>query len=391
MEGWVIVIGIAGVVWILNLWVKSRKYDDLKPRIDRLDAYRAELEKKDTDLHKRQEEWERKVQSDITAIETLAGEKSEGFPWLAQAYANYFHLQDLQRANYLERKSHPAKKAAEHIREIAGKRKTAERLHRILKYQLDYYEDLFPWLVEFKGEDLDELVQQIVERSDDAEVETDEEDPAKRWLTAAEYEKLPTAEKYQLALDRYWQKKKTSWEVGRDYERYIGYLYERDGWAVEYQGIIEGLADLGRDLIAVKNDTTQIVQCKYWSQEKLIHEKHVLQLYGTVVAYAIDHTDKNSVMGVLFTSTALSPRASEFAAKLGIAQREQCPLQTYPFVKCNVSRRDGSKIYHLPFDQQYDRTVIEEERMERRVSTVKEAEALGFRRAFRWRGGQVSL
>jgi len=55
-------------------------------------------------------------------------------------------------------------------------------------------------------------------------------------------------------------------------------------------------------------------------------------------------------------------------------------------VKCNVSRRTGEKIYHLPFDQQYDRTLVEEDRDEYYVETVREAEELGFRRAFRWRG-----
>ena len=48
--------------------------------------------------------------------------------------------------------------------------------------------------------------------------------------------------------------------------------------------------------------------------------------------------------------------------------------------------RNGEKIYHLPFDQQYDRTLIKEEKNECYLETVKEAEALGFRRAFRWRG-----
>ncbi len=38
------------------------------------------------------------------------------------------------------------------------------------------------------------------------------------------------------------------------------------------------------------------------------------------------------------------------------------------------------------FDQRYDRTLVEEERNECYVGTIKEAEALGFRRAFRWRG-----
>lgn len=378
MEFWLLIIGLIVVAWFVSLWDKARKYDDMKRRYGNVAAQEA-------DLARRRAELERKTKSDIEAINVLAGEKSQGFPWLAQAYADYFHLQDMQRAGHLEHKSHPAKKAAEHIREIAAKRRTAERLHRIMKYQLEYYETLFPWLVEFKEENLDEIIQQIIERSDDAEVDSDEEDAARRWLTAAEYEKLPTAERYQLALDRYWQKKRTNWEIGRDYERYIGYVYERDGWAVHYHGITEGLADLGRDLIAVKSDSTQIVQCKHWSREKQIHEKHVLQLYGTVVAYEIENPD-SSVLGVLFTSTNLSSKAAEFAEKLGIVTRENCQLQPYPSVKCNMSRRDGGKIYHLPFDQQYDRTKIEDERMECYVSTVREAEDLGFRRAFRWRG-----
>ena len=58
----------------------------------------------------------------------------------------------------------------------------------------------------------------------------------------------------------------------------------------------------------------------------------------------------------------------------------------YPCIKCNVSMRNGEKTYHLPFDQQYDKTKILEEKNERDASTCKEAEALGFRRTFRWLG-----
>ena len=43
------------------------------------------------------------------------------------------------------------------------------------------------------------------------------------------------------------------------------------------------------------------------------------------------------------------------------------------------------KIYHLPMDQQYDKIVIDG-KDERYVSTVEEAERLGFRRAYRWKG-----
>ena len=50
--------------------------------------------------------------------------------------------------------------------------------------------------------------------------------------------------------------------------------------------------------------------------------------------------------------------------------------------------KDGEMIYHLPFDQMYDRVVIEPEKGECYVKTVAEAEQKGFRRAYRWRGRQ---
>ena len=263
-----------------------------------------------------------------------------------------------------------------------------------MRYQLEYYENLFPWLIDFKGEDIDNLITQILEKRKKGKDYFEEPgDPAKKWLTAAEYDKLPRVEKYQLALDRYRKKKKSPWELGRDYERYIGYLYEKDGFRVYYQGIIEGLKDLGRDLICVKGNKIEIVQCKYWSQDKTIHEKHINQLFGTTVMYWVQsHRVKNLQMGLFpqilkqggitpcfITSTKLSDTAKQFSEALGIKIIENFPLQPYPPIKCNVSRRTGEKIYHLPFDQQYERN-------ECYVWTVKEAEALGFRRAFRWKG-----
>ncbi len=382
MEWILIVIGVLvaiGVIsWIADNVKKAQLYEELKPRLDELDHREARFRQEQTN-------WTKKVQEDRQAIEVLTKEKSLGFPWLAQAYAEYFYLQDLKTANYLESKSHPAKKAAETVREIAVERKYAEKIWRVLKYQLDYYETLFPWLVDFKGEELDDLIRQLSEKKTRSELD-DKEDAAKHWLTQAEYNSLSTIEKYQLALDRYWQKKKSKWELGRDYERYIGYQYETKGWQVRYQGIIEGFEDLGRDLISTRGDIVHIVQCKYWSHHKTIHEKHIFQLYGTVIAYKIDHPTRKT-SGVFVTSTIISDRAKLFANMLGISYREHVSLQKYPCVKCNISRKDGTKIYHLPFDQQYDRTIVEDERNECYVATVREAEMLGFRRAFRWRGG----
>ena len=93
------------------------------------------------------------------------------------------------------------------------------------------------------------------------------------FLTAGEYDSLSTAERNQRALERYMQGRKSSYQLGRDYERYVGYLYESEGYTVTYFGIENGKEDLGRDLICRKNGHTLVVQCKYWSKHKLIHEK----------------------------------------------------------------------------------------------------------------------
>jgi len=316
------------------------------------------------------------------AFQKLLDEKFQAFPWLAHAWADYRVLETEHKALQLAVKSPPAPQAAKEVRLAGRQRAEAERRAKTAEYILTYYENLFPWLIEFRDEEVEDLLAADIDDAGD----DDEQDPARKWLTEAEYKRLSSSEKYQLALDRYWRKKKTRWEVGRDYERYIGYKYESEGFAVRYQGIVEGFEDLGRDLIATKNGAAEVAQCKYWSKHKTIHEKHIFQLFGTVTAYRLDHPTER-VTGTFVTSTHLSEKAKQFANMLEIRVEEAAPLEKYPCVKCNVSRRTGEKIYHLPFDQQYDRTIIEEERLERYVSTVAKAEALGFRRAKHWLGG----
>lgn len=144
-----------------------------------------------------------------------------------------------------------------------------------------------------------------------------------------------------------------------------------------------GFDDLGRDLILSKGKQISIVQCKCWSKDKTIHEKHICQLYGTMTAFEIDHPD-TAVTGHFITSTVVSERAAQFAVQLGILVTHSLPLETYPCIKCNISRRNGERIYHLPFDQQYDNTVVELKRGECYASSVREAENKGFRRAFKY-------
>ncbi|MEW6689089.1 MAG: restriction endonuclease [Pseudomonadota bacterium] len=375
MQAFLVIVGVVlaiwGLIWIIEIHGRADKYTKLKPRLDKLDEHARELDSRDKALQKQQH-----------AIMLLAQQKAIGFPWLAEAYSEFFELEELQRAAALVQKKHPALKAAEQVREAAKLRRIAQKEARILRYQINFYETLFPWLSDLRSEDIDD---ELIRVRQGETADDDDDDAAKRWLTPEEYARLPSAQKYQLALDRYWTKKKSKWEIGRDYERYIGYLYENKGFSVSYQGIIQGFDDLGRDLICEKGTEIIVVQCKCWSREKTIHEKHIFQLYGSLIAYRVDHPSVNAVAHFV-TSTSLSDRARVFAKVLQIEVAEGQPLVQYPSIKCNVNRRDKTKIYHLPFDQQYDRTLIKYDLGEKYVASVKEAEKLGFRRAFRYRG-----
>jgi hypothetical protein len=336
-------------------------------------------------ISKRAVLYEKKARIAQGSLKLLEGESTLRDSLVAQAYADFFYLRDLDTALYLETKRRPAPTAANEVRRIAAERRQVEKVSRLFQLQVETYESLFPWLKDFKEEEFDELVKQLREAQPSEETD-DDEDPALKWVPEAKYKKMSRAEANQLALDRYWQKTKTSWELGRDYERYVGYQYETEGWKVNYQGIIEGFDDLGRDIIASRGTNVEIVQCKYWSQHKEIHEKHLFQLFGTSTAYRLDHPS-SKVCATFVTSTKLTERARQFAKALDITVRESYSLTRYPCIKCNIGR-NGTKIYHLPFDQQYDRTVIECSRGECYKDSVKSAEASGFRRAFRWTGLQ---
>lgn len=235
------------------------------------------LEKREKSLSKEEAYLKKMLQENYEVIEKLYTEKSEGFPWLAKAYADYSTLREKKLADWMTKKKHPAQRSAEILREVRSEKREAERKFRITKYLLEMYESLFPFLIDFRGEDLDDYIRVRIE---DSKKDKEPEDEVVKYTTDGERQILTKQELFQKALDRYWQKKKSPWQIGRDYERYIGYLYETDGYSVYYQGIVEGLGDLGRDLIVKKGEEIEVVQCKYWAKYKTIHEKHICQLFG---------------------------------------------------------------------------------------------------------------
>ena len=120
-----------------------------------------------------------------------------------------------------------------------------------------------------------------------------------------------------------------------------------------------------------------IVQCKNWSKHKVIHENHICQLFGTVIQYNIENNQK--AIPVFITTTVLSETAMKFAEYLGIKVLQEKKFEDFPRIKCNINSKE--KIYHLPFDQQYDKTIIDSKNGEFFAWTVQEAVDNGFRRA----------
>lgn len=437
---WLLVIIGISLIWGLISWIiktisNSKKYLKLQPELDSLEqsksAHELNITKRKEEIilkekhlleeyelkvrnheilvEKDREEWKlrarkwnEKMLKDREEIKKLAKQKSMGFPWLAEAYADYFALKDGNLAEYLENKSHPAYTAAENVKIIKNEKKELVKENKIISYKINYFEKLFPWLSELIADDENE---DIPVRIYDISNNDDSEDKVKKYLTPEEYKKLPSVKRNQMALDRYLKNRnKSKWAIGRDYEMYVGYLYEQESYSIEYKGIIDGFDDLGRDVIAKKDDEVCIIQCKNWAHYKEIHEKHIFQLFGTTMEYWIKNfknnkkpknfeefakfLNENKLRPIFFTSTSLSNKAKEMAEALSIEIIENEPLGEFPRIKCNINSNEfglQTKIYHLPMDQQYDRTIIGNRAGEFCTFTVKEAEDAGFRRAFKHR------
>ena len=305
-------------------------------------------------------------------------------PYMAAIMADYEtygleHLASQRNWGYAAKRMDKVKS----IREIRKDAQAMVEKNKDALYQLEYLLRLFPNLQDIIETDYRQLP--VI----DVEALT-EYDTVHEFLSKEEYQKLSTCERNQLALDRYRQShKRTKWQIGRDYEYYVGYRYRQKGYDVDFFGSYMGFEDLGRDIIAKKGNKVLIIQCKYWSAKKKIHECHINQLYGTMTCYRIEHAlDFSSVEGLLITNIELSPMAKKMASYLGINFVEHFEAGDYPCIKCNIGRNqygEQTKIYHLPFDQQYDVTKIQSPG-EFYAMTVREAEAAGFRRTFKWHG-----
>lgn len=316
-------------------------------------------------------------------LQVLFSSNLTAIPWLAGMMADFLTYDLEVEAKKLEwgHNIQREKKVAS-IRDIRADAKARIQESKEAIYQLEYIKFLYPALDDILDTDFKDLNFTGI---------IPEYDPIKKYLSKEEWIALSSAEKDQLALDRYIESRnKSKWQIGRDYELSIAYEYMKKGYHVDTFGNYMGVEDLGRDVIARKENRTIIIQCKYWSKSKTIHEKHIFQLYGTVVTYRLENENliNNSIHGVFVTNTTLSSVAHQVANMLGISVVENHEMVEFPRIKCNIGHSElgETRIYHLPMDSQYDTTQIKLPG-EFYAFTVQEAIDAGFRRAYKWRGG----
>lgn len=371
---------------------------EIKNRIDSLEERQKELSDKQSDFEKEKIRWtERKRREEERLIKSVNNEKEaaqasieqtiqsfrEILPinsLLTEAYIQALFFADSKVEKLYRNQSHASLKALDTIRGYKKENRDLRIRIKDLEYLLaGYWED-----DDATREDFEDAPEDV--------------DTVKFFISNSDYSRLSETERNQLALDRYLRKNHSKRYVGLMYEREVGHLFETQGYDVSYRGIEKGLEDGGIDLICQKNGETLFVQCKNWSKEKFIYEKHICQLFGATQYYAdelfhdfnptlFDTQQWKNIIPVFVTTTQLDEHAKAVAHFLKVIVLDDIPFtKHYPMIKCNINSK-GERIYHLPFDQMYDKTKIINAG-EDYAWTVVEAESKGFRRAHRWSGNQ---
>ena len=100
-------------------------------------------------------------------------------------------------------------------------------------------------------------------------------------------------------------KKNSNKDKGTAYEVYVGSLYEKKGYSVDYNGIKKGSKDGCIDLICKLDMFTVLVQCKCYTNSRITF-KDICYFYGSVDYYAAEHREE-VVHASYWTSRKISP------------------------------------------------------------------------------------
>ncbi|MGO5427288.1 restriction endonuclease [Fusobacterium mortiferum] len=371
--------------WYRNL---SAKYDNLKKENKELNKYLDTLIKEENikieEIRHKNELERLKKEKEKILFETELKKELASYK-INETMNSIFEEYTEKKLNYYEEyfryKPRPSIKTADYIKEIKSEYKRLEKENRELNLLLSQF---------IIDEELN-IKQEKEERSFDVE------EKAYKYgrLPKEQWDKLTYIEKLDVVLERYQNSWKDKLNIGLEFERYCGYLYERKGYQVKYCGILNGKADGGIDLVAKSKTKTLYIQCKYWGTSKTIRENTISQLFGSALKMALDNGETyetfikkikaEKIRVILLTKTEISEEAKTFCEKLNVIYQEKIEIkQDYPRVKLVYGEE---KIFYIPTDLQYDNIAFGSTNKDySRAFTCKEAEEKGYRHCYKWRG-----
>lgn len=128
--------------------------------------------------------------------------------------------------------------------------------------------------------------------------------------------------------------------LNKRFRIYIGYLYERMNWSVDYF--------CGKNLVCRKDGKIIVTLTE---SAAIVDLDNMYSLLGAAMEYKRDNSFL-SVSAMFITSSALISRVKTLAQKFGIAIREHFYFKNFSCLRCKADI-DGKRVYYLPSDEDY--------------------------------------
>ena len=176
-------------------------------------------------------------------------QNSNPFRFVAEMISDWETIVYDKTCHFLRTKKHPAIKKSLEVNKLKEKTRNIICDFKEMKYKYQFLLEAFPELKQYVDDA--ESLKYLADYKDFNEFK-EERDEVLDWISPEEYKMMSENDRNQLALDRYKKAHKSEWQIGMQYEMYIGYHLRNEGFHVVQYGIEHGLEDLGRDIIATR-------------------------------------------------------------------------------------------------------------------------------------------
>jgi len=159
----------------------------------------------------------------------------------------------------------------------------------------------------------------------------------------------------------------TNMGINKRYRIFIGYLYERMGWEVDYF--------CGKNLTSRKDNQIIVTLAEAAATVDL---DNMYSLVGAAMECRKDNIS-SKVSAMCITSSVLISRVRSLAQKFSISVREHFYFRNFACVRCKADHNGGG-VYYVPDDDEYLSVKVNLSEGDRYAWSEEDAEYVGFKR-----------